>query len=264
MRRATEKIRLNKLVAMRGGVSRREADELIKNGFVKVDGEVCDNPALQFYEDIDLALKNRRLDRVNNFFTAIVYNKPKGELVAKSDPRGRKTVYDSLGGEFKKFIPVGRLDFASEGVLILTDSAEVATALMNSDLERTYNVKISGDVTKGMEDAMLEGIELRNSKVGAHDKSKPVNMKIKPFIGYKLIKNAPNYSKLSVKISEGQNRELRRFFAHFKREVVDLKRVAYGFISLNALPTGKTRYFTKQEYKELKEFMKKGTDVKKA
>jgi 23S rRNA pseudouridine2605 synthase len=131
-------------------------------------------------------------------------------------------------------------------------------------LERTYNVKISGDVTKGMEDAMLEGIELRNSKVGAHDKSKPVNMKIKPFIGYKLIKNAPNYSKLSVKISEGQNRELRRFFAHFKRDVVDLKRVGYGFISLNALPTGKTRYFTKQEYKELKEFMKKGTDVKKA
>lgn len=178
------------------------------------------------------------------------------ELVAKSDPRGRKTIFDSLENEFKKFIPVGRLDYASEGVLILTDSSKVATALMNSSLERTYNIKIKGDITRQLEDAMLSGVELKHSKVGAHEKSAPVDMTIKPFIGYKITKNSPTFSKLSVKIAEGQNRELRRFFAHFKRDVVDLKRVSYGFINLNALPTGKTRYLNKEEYRELREFIK--------
>lgn len=256
--RKIEKIRLNKLVADRSEYSRREADELVQKGFVKVEGEVVTNPAESFDKNADITVKNRRLKPLTDFFTAIVYNKPKGELVAKSDPRGRKTVFDSLEQEFKKFIPVGRLDYASEGVLILTDSSKVATALMNSNLERTYNIKIKGDITKQLEDAMLSGVELKHSKVGAHEKSVPVDMTIEPFIGYKIIKNSPTFSKLSVKIAEGQNRELRRFFAHFKREVVDLKRVSYGFISLNALPTGKTRYLNKEEYRELREFIKKG------
>jgi len=258
MRKKVEKVRLNKLIADRSEYSRREADKLIQEGYVKIEGKVVTNPAESFDKNIDVSVKNRRLKPATDFFTAIVYNKPKGELVSKSDPRGRKTIFDSLDNEFKKFIPVGRLDYASEGVLILTDSSKVATALMNSNLERTYNIKIKGDITKQLEDAMLSGVELRHSKVGAHEKSAPVDMTIKPFIGYKIIKNSPTFSKLSVKIAEGQNRELRRFFAHFKREIVDLKRVGYGFINLNALPTGKTRYLTKAEYSELRDFIKKG------
>lgn len=256
MRKKIETVRLNKLIADRSEYSRREADVLIQEGFVKVDGKLVTNPGVKYEKNVDILVKNRRLKPPSDFFTAIVYNKPKGELVSKSDPRGRRTIYDSLGAEFKKFIPVGRLDFASEGVLILTDSSKVATALMNSDLERTYNIKIKGDITKQLEEAMLSGIELRHSKVGAHAKSAPIDIKIKPFIGYKIIKNTPTYSKLSVKIAEGQNRELRRFFAHFKREVADLKRVSYGFINLNALPTGKTRYLSASEYRELREFIK--------
>ena len=253
-----EYIRLNKLVAERSEYSRREADALIQNGFVNVEGEVVTNPADSFDKLSDISVKNRRLKPPTDFFTAIVYNKPKGELVSKSDPRGRKTIYDSLDKEFKNFIPVGRLDFASEGVLILTDSAKVATALMESKLERTYNIKIKGDITKQIEDAMLSGIELKHSKAGAHEKSAPVDMKIEPFVGYKIVKNAPTFSKLSVKIAEGQNRELRRFFAHFNREIADLKRVGYGFINLNALPTGKSRFLSKSEYKDLRDFIKKG------
>ncbi|HRF57357.1 MAG TPA: pseudouridine synthase, partial [Campylobacterales bacterium] len=178
MRRKVETIRLNKLIADRSEYSRREADELIKNGFVKVDGEVVTNPGDSYEANTDISVKNKRLKPPTDFFTAIVYNKPKGELVSKTDARGRKTVFDSLDAEFKKFIPVGRLDYASEGVLILTDSSKVATALMNSNLERTYNVKIKGDITKQLEAAMLEGVELTNSKVGAHERSAPVNMKI--------------------------------------------------------------------------------------
>lgn len=267
MRRKIETVRLNKLVADRSEYSRREADALIKEGFVKVEGEIVVNPAESYEVTADITVKNKRLKPPTDFFTAIVYNKPKGELVSKSDPRGRRTVFDSLEAEFKKFIPVGRLDYASEGVLILTDSSKVATALMDSDLVRTYNVKIKGDITRQLETAMLEGVELERSKVGAHAKSAPVNMKIEPFIGYKIVKNTPTFSKLSVKIAEGQNRELRRFFAHFKRDVVDLKRVGYGFINLNALPTGKTRYLNSAEYKELRDFIKtyqKGTDATKA
>jgi 23S rRNA pseudouridine2605 synthase len=81
-------------------------------------------------------------------------------------------------------------------------------------------------------------------------------MEFKPFIGYKIQKNQPNYSVLKVALSEGKNRELRRFFAHFGAEVVDLKRVSFAEIELNNLPTGKTRYLSRSEYSALHKFLK--------
>ena len=249
-------MRLNKYIAHYSTYSRREADKAVQEGYVRINGEVETNPATQVEEGRDIVYVSGKQISPRNIYTVIVYNKPKGELVTKSDPKGRRTIYDSLSKEFRHYIPVGRLDYASEGLLLLTDASHVATALMESDLERIYKIKIKGEVTSEMEDAMLKGLYLEDASAGAHSHSKIKSMEFKPFIGYKIQKNQPNYSILKVALSEGKNRELRRFFAHFGAEVVDLKRLSFAEIELNNLPTGKTRFLTRSEYSALHKFLK--------
>jgi len=249
-------MRLNKYIAHYSTYSRREADRAIQDGYVRVNGEIEMNPATQIEEGRDIVYISGKQVSPQEKYTVIVYNKPKGELVTKSDPKGRRTIYDSLHRDFRHFIPVGRLDYASEGLLLLTDASHVATALMESDLERIYKIKIKGEVTPDMEDAMMNGIFLEDATAGAHSHSKIRSMEFKPFIGYKIQKNQPNYSILKVALSEGKNRELRRFFAHFGAEVADLKRLSFAEIELNNLPTGKTRYLTRSEYSALHKFLK--------
>jgi len=248
-------MRLNKYISHNTTYSRREADRLIQEGFVKVNRQVVKEPFYDVSEGDKVFVKGR-LIKPKATYTVIVYNKPKGELVTKKDDRGRKTIYDSLPKKFPHYIPVGRLDFASEGLLLLTDSPKIAGALMESDIPRVYNVKIKGEVTPKMEEAMREGLELEDATAGAHEKNSITSMKFAPFFAYRIDKNAPTYSKLKVALTEGKNREIRRFFAHFGKDVVDLKRVEYGWIKLNALPTGKTRYLSKKEYEKLREFLK--------
>ena len=249
-------MRLNKYIAHYSTYSRREADRAVQDGYVRINGEIETNPATQVQEGIDIVYISGKQVSPQEKYTVVVYNKPKGELVTKNDPKGRRTIYDSLSKEFKHFIPVGRLDFASEGLLLLTDASHVATSLMESDLERIYKIKIKGAVTPDMEDAMLKGIYLEDASAGAHSHSKIKSMQINPFLGYKIQKNQPNYSILKVALKEGKNRELRRFFAHFGAEVVDLKRVSFAEIELNNLPTGKARYLTRSEYSALHRFLK--------
>lgn len=256
-------IRLNKIIAHRSEYSRREADGLILEGVVKINKKVVTDLATQVSESDEISINGKKLAPKGAKYTIIAYHKPKGEIVSKKDPQGRKTVFDSLEAAYKKFTPVGRLDFASEGLLLLTDSSLVADVLMNSDLERQYNIKIKGFVTPAIERAMIEGLELRDATAGAHAQTKIKSMKFAPFVGYRIIKSAPNFSRLSIILNEGQNREIRRFFAHFKSEVLDLKRVAYGFVHLNSLPAGKTRFLNKAEYSKLHQFLKENPNDKK-
>ncbi|MEF3191432.1 MAG: rRNA pseudouridine synthase [Campylobacterales bacterium] len=248
-------IRLNKLVALRARCSRRDADKLIEAGRIKVDGAIA-HLGMIVSEKAKITLDGRLLAHNEESFTVIVYNKPKGELVAKHDPRGRKTIYDSLPSGFKHFKPVGRLDFASEGLLLLSDSPKVVTALMHSQLERIYLIKIDGPVTEAMITAMKEGLSVDDASAGAHPLAPKTAMTFTPFVAFMIKKNGPTTSKLKVIITEGQNRELRRFFGHFKRKVLDLKRVEYGGITLNALPTGKWRYLDAKEYQSLRSYLK--------
>jgi len=169
-------------------------------------------------------------------------------LVTKSDPRQRKTIYDTLPGKYRHFIPIGRLDYATEGLLLLTDASRVATALMTSNMERVYRVKVKGDINSDIEEAMQKGMELEDASSGGHELSNIKSMSFAPFYAYNIVKNSPTYSIIKIAISEGQNREVRRFFAHFNRDVVDLKRLSFGGIELNNLPNGKVRFLSKNEY----------------
>ncbi len=249
-----EGIRLNKFLSHNTKHSRREADELIKAGKVKMKGVVIEDLSKKVMKGDKVYLNGRFVHRKNEF-TVLVYHKRKGELVTKKDDRGRKTIFDNFSKRYHHYLPIGRLDFASEGLLLMTDSPEVATVLMGSNLERVYYVKIKGPVTEAMEEAMKRGLHADVATKGAHEKSKITSMDFAPFNHYKIIKNAPTFSRLRVSISEGQNRELRRFFGYFDAEVTDLKRVEFGGISLDSLPSGKHRFLSKSEYHSLHTFL---------
>ena len=249
-------MRLNKYISHHSTYSRREADRAIQEGYVRVNGEVQTNPATQVDEGRDEVYVSGKKVGTDEMMTVIVYNKPRGELVTKSDPQGRRIIYDTLDKKYKHFIPVGRLDYATEGLLLLTDSPKVASVLMHSKLERIYRVKIKGAVTEAMETAMQEGLHLDDASAGGHAQSALESMTFAPFYAYQVQKNRHDYSILKIVIGEGKNREVRRFFAHFGAEVADLKRLAYGGIELNNLPTGKTRFLSRSEYASLRAFIK--------
>ena len=249
-------MRLNKYISHNTKYSRREADTLIEAGEVTLDKRPLKEFGYEVQEDDRIFVKGKAI-KVTSELTIIVYNKPKGVLVTKKDDRGRATIYHKLAGKYRHFTPVGRLDYASEGLLLLTDDVEVATALMESGLDRTYNLKIDKAVTKEMMDAMKEGLVLDDARAGAHEKSKIYAMEFAPFAHFEVRSEGKNFSKLRVTIKEGKNRELRRFFAHFDAKVLDLKRISFGGIELNNLPENKTRYFTRREYDDVHKFMKR-------
>jgi 23S rRNA pseudouridine2605 synthase len=256
-----EIVRLNKFISHNSNYSRREADKIIADGLVRVNNKVVTDLAtkVKTTDKVEIGKKIVKEDK-NRMYTVIVYNKPKGDLVTKSDPQGRKTIYDGLEAKYKHFLSVGRLDYASEGLLLLSDSVDVVNALMHSNLERVYKVKVNGFITPSVEEAMQHGIAIEDARKGAFAKTAIKSMTFAPFLAYDIQTNGEKFSKLKVVISEGKNRELRRFFAHFNLDVMDLKRVEYGGISLNNLPTGKSRFLTKEEYKNLRIFLNEEND----
>lgn len=249
-----EKIRLNKFISHNTNYSRREADELIKNGKVSINGRVVSD-FIEVSGDEKIKIHGRLIKKKTEF-SVIVYNKPKGELVSKKDDRGRKTIYDSLPKGFSKFVSIGRLDYASEGLLLLTDAPAIATALMQSNIEREYYLKVKGEITDEIKTAMKDGFFAKDATKGAHPKTEIKSMNFAPFVAFDIFGSSGGYTKLRVLIKEGQNRELRRFFGYFDLEVMDLKRVSFGIIDLGMLKESKWRYFTNSEYEELRGFLK--------
>jgi len=251
-------MRLNKFISHNSKYSRREADTLIEAGEVKINKITIHEFGYEVQSSDHVSIKGRAIKpKKQGELTMIVYNKPKGVLVTRKDDRGRATIYHKLPGKYRYFVPIGRLDYTSEGLLLLTDTPEVAEILMTSDLPRTYNIKIDKPVTQVMIDAMRGGLHLEDASAGAHERSSIRSMDFAPFSRFELRGETGKYTKLRVTITEGKNRELRRFFAHFDATVVDLKRVAFWEIELNNLPTNKTRYFSRKEYDNLHKLLKK-------
>ncbi|MBM0637694.1 rRNA pseudouridine synthase [Campylobacter sp. VicNov18] len=247
-------MRINKFISHNTSYSRREADELIKQAWVKINNKIA-LLSDEVKDEDKVFIKGKRVQKKTQF-SVILYHKQKGEIVSKKDDRGRKTIYDTLPQSFRSWLSIGRLDYASEGLLLLTDSAVIADALMHSDLEREYYLKIKGMINKEVIKAMQNGLEIKNEKKGAHAKTKITSMSFTPFVGFEIFGSSGGYTKLRVIINEGKNRELRRFFAHFDLEVMDLKRVAFGALDLGVLKPGKHRYLESGEYEKLRDFLK--------
>jgi 23S rRNA pseudouridine2605 synthase len=226
--------RLQKLLAHAGIASRRKAESLIAEGRVSVNGETV----TELGSKADLAKDKVKVDGqaigLPKHHIYIALNKPKNVVSTVRDPEGRQTVISFFKGFQDRLYPVGRLDYASEGLLLLTNDGEFANRLMSpaSHVTKTYLVKVNGPLTSEQEDSFRRGIPMHGKKTA------PAYIKmIKPGVN-------PWYE---VRLVEGRQNQIRIMFKHFGRLVEKLKRIRIGFLDLGDLKAGAYRTLTRAE-----------------
>lgn len=232
--------RLNKLIAQAGLASRRGADELIANGAVSVNGQIITE--LGFKADgekdhikVHGKLINQKLEKRKNAY--ILLNKPKGYLSSAADPEGRKLVTDLVKG-FGKLHPVGRLDFNTEGLIILTNDGEFTNHVASSKtVAKVYEVKVKGLPNENAINKLRRGIRLEDGF-----KTAPADIK--------ELKHTENNGWYEVTLHEGHNQQIRKMFDAVGHSVVKLKRIAIGHIDYDRLPVGAYRELDEDEVKE--------------
>jgi 23S rRNA pseudouridine2605 synthase len=234
--------RLNKYLAHSGVGSRRFCDTLIAAGRVKVDGVRVTDLGLK----IDPAAHQVSVDDHPVRAEKPVYwvvNKPVGYLCTNDDPGGRPRAVDLLPHVEQRVYTVGRLDEASEGLLLMTNDGDLAMPLMHPryGVPKTYYVLVAGKPTPDDLQKLLDGVWLSEGKVKARS--------------VKRIKPQGNSTWLRVVLTEGKNREIRRMLAKLGHKVMKLRRVAIGPITLDKLPKGKARRVSEAELTELKKFV---------
>jgi 23S rRNA pseudouridine2605 synthase len=234
--------RLNKLIALAGIASRRSADELIKNGEVTVNGAVAKDLGTKADPDKDHIkvrgkLINPRLGHARER-THILLNKPKGYLSSVSDPEGRPLVTDLVKG-FGRLFPVGRLDFNTEGLIILTNDGDFANHVASSkQISKVYEVKVKGIPTENAIDKLRRGIRLA-------DGFKTAPAKIE------ALRSTDRNGWFEVTLFEGHNQQIKRMFDAIGHSVVKLRRTAIGPIADKKLRVGESRKLTPSEVSQL-------------
>lgn len=233
-------MRLNKYIAECGVASRRGADGLIEEGRIKVNGKSVTQPGTVIDEDNDtVLLDGKKIERVRRSIY-LMLNKPKGCVSTVKDDKGRKTVLDYIDIKDKRLFPIGRLDYDSEGLLLLTNDGDLAFKLTHPshDIPKTYIAKVEGEVPESdlavlRKGIVLDGIQIHRAKI-------------------KLLEYNEGISRLEVTIYEGRNRQVRRMFESIGKQVVFLKRTGIGDLRLGGLSRGTYRYLTEKEIQLLK------------
>ena len=220
-------MRLNKYIAYLNIASRREADKLIKDGKVKVNGEIIINPAIQVGENDKIIFD---IENYKNEKIYIKLNKPVGYVVSNNKKEG-KPIYKLLDENLKKLYPVGRLDKDSKGLILFTNDGVFSRKIIGeeSECEKEYYVKLEGNISDGALKKLEFGISLDGKK-------------LKPAIVKRVSKNSFN-----IILKEGRNRQIRRMCEKVGFEVILLKRLRISNIYLNDLQEGKFEYLTKDE-----------------
>src|ERR1700735_3792641 len=230
--------RLQKILATAGVASRRKAETLISEGRVTVNGKVIDELGSKADAEVDHIKVDGRLIKQPEHFVYIALNKPDSVVRTASDPQRRATVLDYLGGVAARVYPVGRLDYHSQGLILLTNDGEFANAITaaRSHVPKTYLVKSNGYLTPEQEEEFRTGVPLsgrRTAPAGLHLYRRGDN---------------PWYE---VKLIEGRNQQVRTMFKHFGRLVEKLRRVRIGNVELGPLEKGGYRYLTPEEVTKL-------------
>ena len=235
--------RLQKIIAAAGVASRRKAEELITSGRVQVNGQ----PVTQLGSKADPEQDHIRVDgkliEAPERFSYLVLNKPKGYVTTVSDPEKRPTVMDLVRQVKGRVYPVGRLDWASEGLLLMTNDGALANALMKaaSHVAKTYVVKVAGVPDEAKLDKLRAGVSIAE-KGGRRVRTAPAQIK--------LIREGDN-PWLEVIIIEGRNRQVRKMFEEVGHHVEKIRRVQYGPLMLD-VPPGEFRSLTLEEVAKLK------------
>src|SRR6185295_11302254 len=234
--------RLQKILAASGVASRRKSEELITAGRVTVNGQVVTELGRKADAAIDkISVDGKPLRREQ--FLYFLLHKPKGYVTTASDPEGRPTVLDLMRNIPERIYPVGRLDYASEGLLLMTNDGALAQKLTKAgeDIPKTYLVKISGKPTEPALARLRAGITLPLDD-GRRVKTSPAKIR--------LAEDAPN-PWYEVILIEGRNRQIRRMFDAIGHQVEKIKRTKLGPLTLD-VPPGKFRPLTRKEVAQLK------------
>ncbi len=231
-------MRLNKFLASCGISSRRKCDELIFSGKVKVNGEIIKTPAFKIDPDKDEVSVNENFVKLPKKIY-IALNKPEGVLCSLKDDFGRTLIIDLLPEIKERIFPVGRLDFNSEGLILLTNDGELSNRLIHPKykVEKTYHVLIKGNIDEDSLEKLSKGIELDGKK------TQPSKIKI--------LDMGKKTTFIEIKIKEGKKRQIRRMLKEVGYEVKKLRRVKFGPIKLGRLKKGEWRYLTKKEVENL-------------
>ncbi len=231
--------RLQKLIAEAGYCSRRKAEELIKQGKVRLNGKkVLELGTKASFGDEILVEGNLIEYQEKEYY---LFYKPRGVVCTTKDDKGRKTVLDFFDDVNKRIYPVGRLDYDTTGVLLLTNDGDFANLMMHpkSKIDKFYVAKVKGIVTGEEVKTLKRGIKLDNKKVY------PTRVKLK-----KLDKKNMT-SIIEITIHDGINHEVKRLMESIGHEVIKLKREAFGFLNLAGLKSGEKRSLTSKEVKQL-------------
>jgi 23S rRNA pseudouridine2605 synthase len=241
--------RLQKIIAAAGIASRRKAEQLITGGLVSVNGQSVTELGTKADPETDHIRVNGKLLRGPERHIYLLMNKPKGYVTTLKDPEHRPTVLDLLHGVGARVYPVGRLDYASEGLLLLTNDGEFANFLMKaaSHVPKTYMVKVAGTPEPEGLSKLRAGVSIATDR-GKRVKTAPARIR--------AIKEANN-PWYEVTLTEGRNRQIRRMFEVIGHHVEKIKRVRYGPLELDVHP-GKYRRLTPQEVSKLKAAAKIG------
>jgi 23S rRNA pseudouridine2605 synthase len=239
--------RLQKIIAAAGIASRRKAEALIVGGAVSVNGQKVTALGTKADPEHDHIRVNGRLLRKAQRHVYVVMNKPKGYVTTVRDPEGRPTVMDLAHGVGARVYPVGRLDFNSEGLLLLTNDGDLAAALMKaaSHIPKTYLVKIAGRPAAESLARLRSGAFISSGQ-GHRVKTAPAKIR--------LIRDAEN-PWYEVILIEGRNRQIRRMFEEIGHHVEKIKRVRYGPLELD-IPPGEFRRLRPHEIGRLKSAVK--------
>ncbi len=231
--------RLQKILSKSGIASRRNAEEMILEGRVKVNGRIAVLGTKADFEKDHIKVDGKLIRRFEPK-VYIVFNKPEKCITSLYDPEGRPTVKDFLKGIKAKVYPVGRLDYDSEGLLFLTNDGELANAVLHpkGEIPKTYLVKVEGILDDEDIRKLEKGVKLKD---GLTAPSK-----------IRKIRKAEVNSWLEITIHEGRNRQVRRMFEKIGHEVLKLRRTRINGIELEKLPSGHYRHFTAEEVWKLK------------
>ena len=223
--------RLQKIIANRGYCSRRKAEELIQNGKVKVNGEVITTLGVKVSEKDEIMIDGNVLANEQKEYYLLY--KPRGIITSTKDEKNRKTVTDLIPTKARIY-PVGRLDYDTSGILLLTNDGELTNALIHpkNEIDKVYVAKVKGFIIEGKKTSKAK------SKLKKYDKK-------------------TNTSIVELVIHEGRNHQVKKMFEVLGYDVLKLKREQFGFLNLSGLKSGEYRRLTPKEVKVLYSEMKK-------
>ena len=232
--------RLHKVIASKGYCSRRKAEELILEGRVKVNNKQVKELGFKVDDNDVIKIDNKILKNEEKVY--FILNKPKNIISSAKDEKGRITVVDLIDTK-ERIYPIGRLDFDSSGLLLLTNDGELTQALLHpsKEIEKVYEVLIDKILNEKEIKELEKGIKIENYLTA------PCKIKI--------IKNTNNSSLLRITIHEGKNRQVRKMMKYFNANVLRLHRIKEANISLGNLKSGEYRKLKEFEIKRLKDFL---------